>query len=84
MKRLLCLIGCTFVNFEQLAIMQSFILVIIVDPGISLRGRSVDQRILLNGNFVEASEVGVEMSEVNSSAELILSRKLVPVWRRII
>ena len=83
MKRLSCVIGCTFGNFEQLAIMRSFIPVI-VDAGISLRGRSVDKRILLDGNFGEASVVRVEMSEINSSVELILSRSLVPVWRRII
>ena len=50
----------------------------------SLRGRRVENNILLEGNFVEASVINIKMFEISSSAELAVSRSFVPVCNRII
>ena len=50
----------------------------------SLRGRRVENNILLEGNFVEASVINIKMFETSSSAELVISRSFVPVCNRII
>ena len=49
----------------------------------SLRGRSVEKNILLDGNFVEASVINIKMLEISSSGELVLSRSFVPVCSMI-
>ena len=56
----------------------------IIVVGMSLRGRSAENNILLDGNFVEASVIIIKMFETSSSGELALSRSFVPVCRRII
>ena len=51
----------------------------IIGVGMSLRGRSVEKNILLDGNFVEASVINIKMLEISSSGELLLSRLFVTV-----
>ena len=51
----------------------------IIVVGMSLRGRSVENKILLDGNFVEASVIIIKMFETSSSGELALSSSFVPV-----
>ena len=82
-KRLSCLINCTLGSLEQLLINWSFI-EIINGVGMSLRGRRVENYVLLEGNFVEASVINIKMFETSSSAELVISRSFVPVCNRII
>ena len=82
-KRLSCLINCTLGSLEQVLINWSFIEVI-NGVGMSLRGRRVENNILLEGNFVEASVINIKMFETTSSAELVISRSFVPVCNRII
>ena len=56
----------------------------IIGVGMSLRGRSVEKNILLDGNFVEASVINIKMLEISkSSGELVLSRSFVPVCSMI-
>ena len=82
-KRLSRLINCTLGSLEQLLINWSFIEVI-NGVGMSLRGRRVENYVLLEGNFVEASGINIKMFETSSSAELVISRSFVPVCNRII
>ena len=49
----------------------------------SLRGRSVEKNILLDGNFVEASVINIRMLATSSSVEWFLSRSFVPVCIKI-
>ena len=54
-----------------------------IEVGMSLRGRSVDKNILLDGNFVEASVVNIRVLATSSSVEWFLSRSFVPVCIKI-
>ena len=49
----------------------------------SLRGRSVEKNILLDGNFVEASVINIRVLATSSSVEWFLSRSFVPVCIKI-
>ena len=52
---------------------------IIVGIGMSARGISVEEIILLVGNFVADSVINVEGSDMNSSMGVVNNRSFVPV-----
>lgn len=63
-------------NLKEAAVIRALILAI-VEAGISLR-RSAKKVVLLDENFVEVSVISVEISEINYSDELVLSRSSFP------
>ena len=78
-----CNTACTLGNLEH-SLMSCLLICIRVCRGISARGRSVENMILLIGNLLADSLIRLQNSEIKTWIEVVAVKSFVPVWIKII